>query len=191
MTFPTLLLAQAEHAVEQAEHASSGGLGGPFALEPGLIIWTWIVFISLFLLLRKYAWPPIVRLTEEREKTIARQLEEAEKANTEAHAALEEHKKLLASAKEETHALINEAKGVAQAEREQLIAKTKEEQSKMLERAKREIDAERERAVSQLRHEAVEISLAAAGKLIQERLGSDADRKIVEQYIGSLGSDLK
>jgi len=104
---------------------------------------------------------------------------------------LEEHRKLLAGAKEETHALINEAKGVAQAEREQLLAKTQEEQSKMLERAKREIDAERERAVDQLRHEAVEISLAAAAKLIQKRLDSDADRKIVEEYIGSLGSDLK
>ena len=191
MTFPMLLLAQAEHAVEQAEHASGGGLGGPFTLEPGLMIWTWLVFISLFFLLKKYAWPPIVRLTEEREKNIARHLEEAEKANADAQVALEEHRKLLAGAKEETHALINEAKGVAQAEREQLLAKTQEEQSKMLERAKREIDAERERAVGQLRHDAVEISLAAASKLIRERLDSEADRKIVEEYIGSLGSDLK
>ncbi len=186
-----MLLAQAEHAVEEAGHAAEGGLGGPFVLEPGLMIWTWLVFITLFLLLRKYAWPPIVRLTEEREKTIARQLEEAEKANTDAQSALEEHRKLLAGAKEETHALINEAKGVAQAEREHLLAKTHEEQSRMLERAKREIDAERERAVSQLRVEAVEISLAAAAKLIRARLDSDADRQIVEEYIGSLGSDLK
>ena len=186
-----MLLAQAEHAAQQAEHASSGGLGGPFALEPGLMIWTWLVFISLFFLLKKYAWPPIVRLTEEREKNIARQLEEAEKANTEGQAALEEHRKLLAGAKEEVHSLINEAKGVAQAEREQLLAKTREEQARILERAKREIDAERERAVGQLRHDAVELSLAAAAKLIQERLDSDADRKIVEEYIDSLGSDMK
>lgn len=186
-----LLLAQAGHAAEEAEHATSGGLGGPFALEPGLIIWTWIVFLSLFFLLRKYAWPSIVRLTEEREKKIAHQLEEAEKANTEAKAALEEHRRLLAGGKEEAQALINEAKGVAQKEREHLLAKTHDEQAQMLERAKREIQAERERAIGDLRREAVEISLAAAAKLIGQRLDSTADRKIVEEYIGSLGSDAR
>ena len=109
----------------------------------------------------------------------------------EAPSSAKEAAKLLAGAKEEVHSLINEAKGVAQAEREQLLAKTREEQSRILERAKREIDAERERAVGQLRQDAVELSLAAAAKLIQERLDSDADRKIVEEYIGSLGSDVK
>ncbi len=64
-----------------------GGLQGPFKPEPGLIIWTWLVFIILFFLLRKYAWPPIVRLTEERERLIAKQLAEAGQANADAKAA--------------------------------------------------------------------------------------------------------
>jgi F-type H+-transporting ATPase subunit b len=168
---------------------TGGGLGGPFAIEPGLVIWTWVVFIALFFLLRKYAWPPIVRLTEERERTIAKQIEAAEQANTDAKAALEEHHKLLAGAKEEAHALINEAKGIAQKEREQLLARAQDEQARILERAKREIDAERERAVGDLRREAVELSLAAASKLISQRLDSETDRKIVEEYIGSLERD--
>ncbi len=169
---------------------AGGGLGGPFALEPGLIIWTWVVFIALFFLLRKYAWPPIVRLTEERERTIAKQIEGAEQANQQAQQALEEHQKLLAGAKDQAQSLINEAKGVAEKEREQLLAKAQQEQERILERAKREIDAERERAVTQLRREAVDLSLAAASKLIRERLDSEADRKIVEDYIASLERDL-
>ena len=56
----------------------------------------------------------------------------------------------------------------------------------MLERAKREIAVERERAVAELRREAVDLSLAAASKLIEQRLDSDADRKIVEEYLGTL-----
>jgi F-type H+-transporting ATPase subunit b len=170
---------------------TAGGLGGPFALEPGLIIWTWIVFIALFFLLRKYAWPPIVRLTEERERTIAKQLASAENAKRQAQTALAEHQKLLAGAKEQAQALINEAKGVAQKEREQLLAKAQQEHERILERAKREIDAERERAVGHLRREAVDLSLAAASKLIRQRLDSDADRKIVEEYIGSLERDVR
>jgi F-type H+-transporting ATPase subunit b len=159
-----------------SEEGAEGGLGGPFSAEPGLIIWTWLVFIALFLLLRKYAWPPIVRLTEERERLIKQQL-------------LEEHKKLLESAKGEAHALINEAKAVGQKEREQLLAKARDEQQQLLERAKREIDVEREKAVTELRREAVELSLAAAAKLIQQRLDSEGDRKIVERYLDSLGDN--
>ena len=180
-----ILALLAQHGPE-AQEATEGGLGGPFAVEPGLIIWTWLVFIVLFFLLRKYAWPPIVRLTEEREKLIAKQLQEAERVNTEAKTALEEHKQLLSGAKDEAHKLINEAKGLASKERERLLAQARDEQQQVLERAKREIEVERERAVAELRREAVDLSLAAASKLIEQRVDSDADRKIVEEYLDTL-----
>ncbi len=99
----------------------------------------------------------------------------------------EEHGRLLANAKNESQLLINEAKTVAQREREQLLAKAREEQERVLERAKREIDAERERAILELRREAVDLSLAAASKLVQQRLDTDADRRIVQEYLHSLG----
>lgn len=172
-----------------AEEGAEGGLGGPFSAEPGLIIWTWLVFGTLMFLLWKYAWPPIVRLTEQREQRIAAQLAEAERLGKEAQEAVERHQKLLEGAKQEAQALINEAKGVAQKEREVLLAKAAQEQETLLERARREIEAERERAVSDLRREAVELSLAAATKLIQKRLDDDTDRKIVEEYLGSLENE--
>ena len=180
----TLLAVLQEHA--PAESHGGGGFDSPFQVNPGLIIWTWLVFISLFFLLKKFAWPPIVKLTEERERTIQKQLEDAERANTEAKETLEQHKQLMASSKEEARALVTEAKEMAEKEREQLLAKTREDQEGILERAKREIEAERERAVAILRQETVDLSLAAASKLIEARLGSEADRKIVEDYLGAL-----
>ena len=177
--------------LQEAEHAGGGGaldLPGPFRIEPGLIFWTWVIFITLFLLLRKFAWPQIVKLTEEREKTIQRQLAEAEKANQDAQAALEEHRQLLAGAKEEAQSLVNEAKVTAQKERELLLEKAKQEQREMLERAKREIKSEQDRAVQQLRREAVDLSLRAASRLIEQNLDDNANRKIVEEYLGSLGN---
>ena len=168
----------------QAEH----GFASPFEVNFGLFFWTWVVFILLFLVLKRFAWPPIVRATEERERKIARDLAEAERMSTEAKQAFEEHRKLLALAKEEAQALVGDAKALAQQEREHMLAKAREEQEQMLERARREISAEQERAVAQLRREAVELSLAAAGRLIERRLDSEADRKIVEDYLGSVGS---
>lgn len=163
------------------------GAGGPFSLEPGLIIWTWVVFIALFLLLRRFAWPAILRSTEEREHRIRSQLEEAERLNGEAKAALEEHRRLLSGARAESHQLLQDAKSAAEKEREALLTRTREEQEQLLDRAKKEIAAERERALMDLRREAVDLSLAAASKLIGSRLDDAGDRKLVEQYLTSLG----
>ncbi len=171
---------------EGHESAESTGFSSPFEVNTGLFVWTWVVFIILFFLLRKYAWPPIVRLTEEREQTIRRQLDEAEQMNADAKATLEEHKKLLARSKDEAHQLITEAKTLAEKERERLLAKARDEHGEMLKRAKQEIDAERDKALVELRREAIDLSLAAASKLIQQRLEGEGDRKIVEDYLSTL-----
>jgi F-type H+-transporting ATPase subunit b len=68
----------------------------PFEVNFGLFFWTWAVFIALFFILKKFAWPSILRATEEREQAIERQLLEAERMNTEAKQALEENRRLLA-----------------------------------------------------------------------------------------------
>lgn len=178
MTLTTLAAVQ-EHAAE--------GPASPFEVNFGLFFWTWVVFIGLFFALKKFAWPAILKATEERERRIKAQLQEAERMNTEAKAALDEHKRLLAGARDEARGLLAEAKTVAQKERETLLARARAEQEQMLERAKREIDAERERAVTQLRREAVDLSLAAASRLIDQRLDTDDHRRLVTEFLGSLG----
>ena len=73
---------------------AEGGEGmSPFSVKGGLTLWTIIVFVLLLLLLKKFAFPAIIKATEEREQTIARQLDDAAKANAEAQALLAEHKK--------------------------------------------------------------------------------------------------
>lgn len=168
------------------QEAEEHGPASPFEPEFGLIFWTLVIFGVLFFVLKKYAWPPIVAATEERERKIAHQLEEAERMNAESQAALDEHKQLLAGAKEDARALIGEAKVVAEKEREGLLAKTRQEQEQILERAKRELEAEREKAIAELRREAVDLSLAAASRLIDANLDDAANRKLVVEYLNSL-----
>ena len=66
------------------------------------------------------------------------------------------------------------------------MEKTKQEQEELLARARREIAAERDRAIAELRREAVDLSLAAASKLIGKRLDSETDRKLVLDYLATL-----
>ena len=167
--------------------ADTEGPASPFEVEFGLFFWTWLVFIALFLVLRKFAWPAILKTTEEREQTIARQLAEAERLHAEAKTAREEQQRLLAEATSTAQTLLADAKALADKERALAVEKTKEEQDQLLARARREIAAERDRAMQELRREAVDLSLAAATKLVGARMDSQTDRQVVEQFIGSLG----
>ena len=163
------------------------GPASPFEVNFGLFFWTWLVFIALFLVLRRLAWPVILRNAEQRERRIRKQLEDAEKMNTDAKRLLEEHQKMMASARDQTHALLAEAKAVAEREREALLARARQEQEQILERSRREIASERERAVAQLREEAVDLSLAAAAQLLEQRVDSEADRRLVTEFLASAG----
>ena len=173
-------------ALQEGGRAGAAAPASPFEVNFGLFFWTWIVFLVLLFVLYQFAFPAILKATEEREARIKRQLEEAERLNAEARTLQEQHQKMLAGAREQAQALLNEAKTVAQQEREALLHKTREEQEQLLERARREITTETERARTTLRREAVELSLAAASKLIQEQLDDEANRKLVNQYLGSL-----
>jgi F-type H+-transporting ATPase subunit b len=171
--------------VQELEHAGTPA-PTPFAVNSGLIIWTWIVFLGLLFLLWKFVYPVLLKATEERERTIARQLDEAEKANTEAKRLLDENRRLLADARTQAQAMMAEAKSAAEKERAAAIEKTRHEQEELLARARREIGDEREKAVVDLRREAVDLSLAAAAKLIGQRLDTAQDRALVEGYLATL-----
>lgn len=170
----------------QEDHGPAG-FSSPFEVNFGLFFWTWVVFIILFWALKRFAWPAILRATEERERKIAAQLEEAETLNAKAQQALEEQQRLLRTARDDAQKLISDAKSLAEKERQDLLAQARQEQEQVLERAKREIDAERERAVADLRREAVDLSLAAASRLLEEKVDGERDRKLVTEYLASLG----
>ena len=67
-----------------------------------------------------------------------------------------------------------------------LLEKTREEQDLMLERARNEIQGEKERAVQALRREAVDLSIAAASRLIEKNLTGDANKKLVADYLAGI-----
>lgn len=168
-------------ALIQQEHAARG----PLDVEPGLMIWTVFVFLVLLLILRKFAWPALLGAVEAREKALEEQLAEAERNRAEAARLLAQHEKLIAEGRAAAHALLTDARTAAEKERALAMEKTRQEQEELLERARRDIAAERDRAVADLRREAVDLSLAAASKLLGERLNTDSDRRIVQEYLAS------
>jgi len=160
----------------------------PLTVDGGLVIWTLVVFGLLLLVLKRSAWPVLLQAVREREERLERQIAEAETSRAEAAKLLEEHKKLLAGAKGEAQEILNHAKSVAEKEHAALVAKARDAADEQLARARREIADEKSKAVLELRQEAVDLSIAAAAKLIDAKLDSDANRKLVTDYLETLGA---
>ena len=171
-----------------AAAAEQGGGGTPFDINPGVTIWTLVVFVLLLGILAKTAWPAILKTVEERERKIKAQLDAAAKANAEAQRVLSVYQQQLAAAREEAGAIVAAGRQAGDRLREDLVAKGRAEQEELLVRARREIGLEKDKAVAELRREAVELSIAAASKVIERNLDSAADRRLVQQYLADLES---
>lgn len=171
------------------QHGAEGGEAqgfSPFDINTGLIFWTLIIFGLLLAILAKWAWPAILRSVEERERRIRAQLDQAERARADAEALLEKHRQMMVEARSEAQELLAHARSAGEKEGEQILAAARREQEGLLERARREIAAEKERAVAELRREAVDLSLAAAAKLLEQLVDSSTNRRLVEEYLDTL-----
>ena len=184
MTFGILLALQ--EAAGGAHAAAESGPTSPFEVNFGLFLWTWVVFLILLYVLWKFAWPGILKATLEREQKIKTQLADAERLNAEAKAALAEGHKLQADARNSAQHLLAEAKAAAEKERAAAFERIKQDQDALLERSRRDIASERDKAIAELRREAVDLALGAAAKVIGQRLDSEADKKIVLDYLAKV-----
>lgn len=165
------------------------GGGGLYDINTGLSVWTLVVFAILVWVLGRYAWAPILGAVDAREQHIQSALDEAAERNEEAAGLLAEHKEQLADARRQASELIAEGKTAGEGVRKDIEEKARAEAQAIIERARAEIERERDAALHMLRKESVDLALAAASRLMQENLGQDKDRQLVERYLNELGSD--
>jgi len=166
-----------------AEHAESPNV---FAFTWNVSFWTVLIFLVLLSVLIKFAFPPILGYANAREKRIQDTLDETRRQQEEAARLLEEQRKQLAQARTEAQQIIAEGKSAAEKLRQDLLNRAREEQEEIIARAKADIEAERARAVESVRREAVEVALAAASRLIEQRLDQEADRRLVNEYLAKV-----
>ena len=182
-----LMLLPAAAFAQEAEHAAPAG-GGLMSITTNLMFWTLIIFAIVYWVLSRYAFKPITAAVEAREKALEEAIEGAKRDREAAAKLLQQHHEAIEAARGEAQKLIADGRAVAEKMRGELLEQTRKEQSDMLDRARREIDAEKDKAVAQLRKEAVDLALAGASKVIEQNLESEKNRKLVENYLASLGT---
>jgi len=184
MAVPGIALAMTPAALYAAE-----GSPGLFDVNLGLSLWTVVIFLLLVGLLGKYAWGPILAQVEAREKRIQDALDASAASREEAARLLEEHKAQLADARRQASEIIAEGKAAGEKVRKDVEEKARAEGLAIIEAARREIQRERDQAVADLRRESVDLALAAASKLMQERLDDARDREMIMGFLKDLAPD--
>lgn len=151
--------------------------------DSGTIFWTVLTFILLLLILKKYAWKPILKTLEDRESKIKAALYQAEQDQKDAAKFLEEQKMLLEKAKKDSIQIINDSKKSADASRKELIEHARSEADRIIERAKQEIELSKDAAILEVKQYATDIAIMAAQKVVGETLSKEQHLKLVDKYV--------
>ncbi|MCS7077322.1 MAG: F0F1 ATP synthase subunit B [Bacteroidia bacterium] len=152
--------------------------------EPGLFIWSVLIFLIFFLLLRKLAWKPITEALAKREESIANALQEAEKARQEMAKLKADNEKLLNEAKLEREKILKEAREMKESIIEEARQNAKIEGDRMIQKAKEVIEAEKNMALQQVKHQVAVLSVEIAEKIIRKKFENPAEQQaIASQYL--------
>ncbi len=165
------------HAAEDAAALS------PFAGDLGNAIWTLGIFLIVVIVLGKFAWGPVLGLLQQREEFIHRALSDAKRDRDDAEARLKEYAAKLQSAHAEAAALVEEARRDGERLREEIRQRARGEAEKMIANAQRQIQLETSRALEQIRHEAVDLSVMIASKIIQRNLSKEDNERLIDEAL--------
>lgn len=175
-----------DHADAAAHDASAHPKG---TVIPGIkqgvpmMIATFLVFGLVFFLLWKFAWPPIAKGLEERDRKILEGLEASKRALAQADAMKERYESQLTEARSEAQRILAETKARQAEFTAELRSKADEEIARMRERAQRDIDAARRVAVNELYAEAARLATLMATRILEREVGEQDQARLVEQAL--------
>lgn len=156
--------------------------------ELGLIFWTALAFIIVFVILRKFAWKPILSSLDQRERNIAGSLETAERVKREMAQLKSENEELMARAREERSAMLKEARDT----KDKIVAEAKEqakvEANKIIADAQQQINAQKMAALTEVKNEVGKLVVEVTEKILRRQLAS---REAQEEHIKGLIGDIK
>ncbi|WP_445954897.1 F0F1 ATP synthase subunit B [Yeosuana sp.] len=151
----------------------------------GLVFWTIITFVFLVLILKKFAWKPILGAVSDREEGIKNALEAAEKAKLEMENLQADNHKLLKEARAEREAMMKEARDIKNKMIEDAKDEAKEASGKLIAQAQASIQSEKNAAIAELKAQVANLSIEIAEKVVRAELSNkDKQVKLVESMLG-------
>ena len=150
----------------------------------GLFFWQIIVFLILVFLLTKFAWKPIMKAVDEREKTINDSLQAAEQAKVEMLHLKEDNKKMMQEAREERDQMLRDAQAMKKRLMDEASQEAAKKSSEMIEKAQATIQSEKKMAIKELKSQVGMLSVEIAEKVLKSELKDEkAQKGLVEKML--------
>jgi len=150
----------------------------------GLFFWQTILFIGLLLLLRKFAWKPILNAIKDREEGILNSLESAKNARKEMQNLTADNERILKEARNDREELLKEARSMREQMIEEAKGEAQVEANALIAKAKDSIENEKQAAIADLKSQVADLSIGIAEKLVKEELASkDKQVKLIETML--------
>ena len=169
--------------VEQCQEAPN-----PILPATDELFWSIVSFTVLSLVLWKFAWPALRNGMEARSERIRQSIEDAERAKSEGERVLSEYQSQLADARNEAARIIEEARQTADQLRRDLTARAEAEAVELRQRNAEQIAAERDRVMAELQGQVASLAVELAERVVEANLDRDANMRLIENYINSVGS---
>ncbi len=154
----------------------------------GLIVWTFLAFLIVFFILKKFAWKPILKSLNDRENTIADSLATAERMKAEMALFKSENEALLASAREERAQILKEARDT----KDKIIGEAKEDAkvvaNKIITDAQAAIEQQKMAAITEVKNQVGNFVIEVAEKVLRRELNNKTEQ---ENYIRQLSEEVK
>lgn len=154
----------------------------------GVLFWTCIIFLVLFFILKKWAFPVINRMLEKREEGIRSALDQAEDARRELARMKAENENLMESAKKERARLLEEAHDIRRQLELEGKRNAKAEYERIVESARRDIEQEKQAVMEEIKIQVANVSVDMAEKILQREL---SDRQRQQELIEKELKDIK
>jgi F-type H+-transporting ATPase subunit b len=173
----------AAFVIAAAKADNSSDLVKPF---PGLMIWTLVVFLVAFLVLRKYAFGPLAALVEKRRTIVRENLEASERAREEAQTLLDEYKQQLAAARREAGEIVERARATGAELERQMREEATAQRERDIMAARQAIEAETRQAIDQIKNQVADLTLLATEKVVGRALDEDEGRRLVQEALSEV-----
>ena len=147
------------------------------------VVWGALSFLVLFFFIAKKGFPAIKKTMDARADKIRSSLDEAERTREEAQGVLEEYKRQLSDARNESARIIEEARQAADKIRQDLKKQADAEVAEIRQRAQDDIAAQAERVKASLRADVAQMSIQLAEKVVEKTLDRDTNMALIENFI--------
>lgn len=164
----------------EGEHVAPKSLLTP---EVQILLLTWVTFFILLAILKKFAWKPILKALDDREKSIRTAVEEAAKTREEYLKIGDRRKQVLTEADQQAKEIMNQSRDAAIKNAKLIEERTKQEAQIILENAQREIEAEQEKAAAFLKEKSANVAVELAEKILRGNLDADKQKKVNDALI--------